>query len=131
MPVDTKKFRAELAVAEAKLYADDLVKFHKKIHFEVLNRIVLRTPVDQGRARANWQSSVNEIPSDQVLGLDVAGTATVVAGLQAISALPPFAVTYIMNNVPYIIPLEEGHSPQSPPGNMIAGSVAEVEVLLP
>ena len=38
----------------------------KKVAFDMFSRIVQRTPVDTGRARANWQIGINSIPSSSI-----------------------------------------------------------------
>lgn len=79
--------------------------------------LVMSTPVDTGRARANWQVSLNRIPSTEVPG----GTSPQQAlnqGTQVIGAysLVNNDVIYIVNNVPYIRKLNNGWSAQAPAG---------------
>jgi hypothetical protein len=67
----------------------------RKTALEVEKRVVIRTPVDTGRARAGW-------------GLAMQGKFTAV----------------LANNVPYIVKLEYGHSKQAPAG-MVRPTLAE------
>jgi hypothetical protein len=67
----------------------------RKVALDVQRRVMERTPVDTGRARAGW-------------GLSMTGTHTAV----------------IHNSVEYIIPLEYGHSKQAPAG-MVRPTIAE------
>lgn len=69
---------------------------------ELQNRIKIRTPVDTGRLRANWQYSVDRIP-------------TGVLALGSVLAAAPGAfsgsfgrVHYITNNLPYARRIEFG-----------------------
>ena len=54
MPTNLAQFNAALTASEKKIKGD-FKKFHKQIIAELFKRIVLRTPVDTGRARGNWQ----------------------------------------------------------------------------
>lgn len=118
-----------------------VVQLQKKVVLEALRRIVLRTPVDTGRARGNWQVTIAKAASgivdnyekvdspekrDQPPGLDVAGDEVIKKGLAAISNLPPYQVVYIANNLEYIEFLEEGSSEQAPPGGMVKVTVEEL-----
>ena len=97
----------------------------KKIVLEALRRIVLRTPVDTGRARGNWQTAIARPLTGQLETVDKAGHATITKGLQAVSNLPPYSVVWLSNNLDYIEFLEEGSSRQAPEG-MVAITVEEL-----
>jgi hypothetical protein len=93
-----------------------IVPFHKKITFEAAKRLIQRTPVDTGRARGGWITTVGA-PSTQVGGEDdKQGDSTLKKSVAALSNLTPFQVIYITNNVEYIEVLENGHSKQAPRG---------------
>lgn len=90
----------------------------RKISFELYTKITRRTPVDTGRARANWNISVGKP--------DYSTTSSV-------KVKPPLlnkgeGAIYITNNLPYISALELGHSKQSPPHAMVRRSLAEIRV---
>jgi hypothetical protein len=75
---------------------------------EIHGNLVEDTPVDTGHARNNW------VPSQ---GVPVAYEAdAAVDPLLTFATAPPDAPLYITNNVPYIVSLDEGHSPQAPAG---------------
>lgn len=89
----------------------------QKIILELDKRVVLSTPVDTGRARGNWFPSIGA-PSTQRMD-----DAEDESGSQAISAIASIAgsarlgdVAWLTNNLPYILPLENGHSDQAPLG---------------
>ena len=114
-------FTASLRRNGKKLTEDDLVLFHKKVSLDALGRVVEKTPVDTGRARANWQVGIDNAPEGEVpIGTDPRGN-----GLAALTALRPNRVVYISNNVEYIVPLEEGSSNQAPNG-MVAVTLEEL-----
>lgn len=69
-----------------------------------------------GQFRGNWQLGVNEKPAGWLPGkIDPSGASTVA---ENISKIPKMAsrgyVYYLVNNTPYGIALEEGHSTQAP-----------------
>lgn len=83
----------------------------------------LGTPVDTGWARANWLPSVGSpkfVSSDlpKPLPGDVAARAMLAAQgeNEVLSWRPSDGSIFSTNNVPYIEPLNAGHSPQSPRG---------------
>ena len=79
--------------------------------------LVLATPVDTGRARANWVASINSVEELLTENTDKGGTGTIAAAKQVIDGWALGAgPIFLSNSVPYIIPLEEGHSRQAPAG---------------
>lgn len=79
--------------------------------------VVLATPVDTGRARANWQVEVGQAPTGVVLKTDQGGGATIAAGQGAIETYNgEKGGVFITNNLPYIERLNEGWSAQAPAG---------------
>jgi hypothetical protein len=98
---------------------------------KLLRGIVLKTPVDTGRARANWQVNIGSITSDEVEQYnksDGDADRTIERGAQKIESLREQGVgqiIYIYNNVHYIVDLENGTSSQAPSG-MVAVTFAEI-----
>jgi len=96
---------------------DMLLAFHQKISLDALRKVVTRTPVDTGRARGGWQSSIKgfrdgtERIDPTPFGED--GGPAIQVGLRVIDSLKPYGAYYLSNSVPYILFLEDGHSRQS------------------
>lgn len=86
------------------------------IAMAMLNEIVLRSPVDTGRFRGNNIVSVGAPVYTNTANVDPAGAETINRGLSAMSGLEPFTQVFIQNNLPYAVPLEDGHSKQAPAG---------------
>lgn len=101
----------------------------RMLALEALSRIVLRTPVDTGRARGNWQAGAGS-PDATVnpVGFDKQGTATIARGAAILQAAEPDQTLYITNSLAYILPLEAGHSGQAPAG-MVGVTIAELQPL--
>lgn len=86
------------------------------IAMAMLNEIVLRSPVDTGRFRGNNIVSVGSPVYTNTANVDPTGAETINRGLSAMSGLEPFTQVFIQNNLPYAVPLEDGHSKQAPAG---------------
>lgn len=99
----------------------------RKVALDMLTRIVERTPVDTGRARGNWVIGIgNPVMTYDPDLKDKDGGPTVNKGL---GELADFDASqgqsiFITNSVPYIVPLEYGHSKQQPEG-MVRVTMAE------
>jgi hypothetical protein len=121
----------------------DVITVQKKIGFDLFRRIVSRTPVDTGRARASWNISLDH--PDRTVAPEMAhpsmqtgdapsppaGAARAGEAGGALASLKPgqFRPIWITNNLPYIERLEHGHSQQAPAG-MVALSILETELEL-
>lgn len=81
-------------------------------------RIVQGTPKDTGRAQANWFVSEGRMRTDT--------TESVVP--EARPKLKGETVIFISNSLPYIVPLEYGHSSQAPQG-MVRKALADVAAI--
>ncbi len=105
------------AFAERAGKAADLVV--RKICLDLFSDITNNTPVDTGRARANWFASVNApvTATVQFGGNSASAAGEAIANAQSAVAQAPGNVFWISNNLPYIYRLEfEGWSKQAPNG---------------
>ncbi len=129
-----ESFNAAFEEFKKRIVPTSVVVATKKLALELLKKIVLKTPVDTGRARGNWQLTVNTPATDIVPGpysedntevsSDVINTA-----LSNLKGLEPFQDVWVTNNVAYIVYLEAGTSDQAPSG-MIAISIDEVRNMI-
>lgn len=95
---------------------DELSKRVRVIAMAMLNEIVLRSPVDTGRFRGNNIVSVGAPVYTSTVNVDPTVAETINQGLSAMTGLEPFTQVFIQNNLPYAVPLEDGHSKQAPAG---------------
>jgi len=95
---------------------DNSEEIVRKIAFDMHSRIVKRMPVDTGRARANTQISLHNLPSNATLETDKSGNATIASGNRELSQFKLGDTVFIYNNVEYILSLEFGSSKQAPAG---------------
>jgi hypothetical protein len=90
----------------------------RKIVFDGYKMVTKKTPVDTGRARANWNVSVGSIDR----GVNEEARSTKTPMLRKGDGLK---TTYIVNSLPYIHALETGSSTQAPNG-MVTVTVNEL-----
>ena len=111
----------------ARQFALDLRKFGKvtreqatmifrKITLELDSRVVLGTPVDVGRARGNWFPSLNTPATGTTDKADPTGSAALAEINSLVGSARLGDTVWLTNNLPYILPLENGHSKQAPDG---------------
>ena len=121
-------FSKELGAFEAKTVRKlDLAV--KKIALELFSRVILRSPVDTGRFRGNWQVQVGGVPSGTLELDDKTGEATIGKVQAAAVGLVAGDVIYLANNLPYGPRLEEGYSGQAPQG-MVALTVQDFQSIV-
>lgn len=101
----------------------------RKVALQALRGVVLRTPVDKGRARGGWQVEVGEGSDGEADRQDTGGGLVIADGAVRIAQAKPYEAVDVLNNVSYINALEHGSSAQAPAG-MVAVTVAEIETTL-
>lgn len=109
-------------------FSESLHRFHdqcaktanrrlRRIAMTALQKVVIRTPVKTGCARANWNVSVNQDNTGHNLNItDYEGGKTISKGTQTLANITIGNIVYLTNTVPYIIQLEYGYSRQHPNG---------------
>ncbi|PZW52760.1 hypothetical protein F477_03606 [Pseudomonas sp. URIL14HWK12:I3] len=96
-------------------YAKPLTKTEREQNFAT-NGLVAGQGYVGGRFRGNWQFSIDSPATDELDRIDPSGSETIAALLSQVQALTIGQTAYIVNNLPYAIPLEYGHSTQAPAG---------------
>lgn len=96
----------------------------RKIALELFSRVILKSPVDTGRFRANWQVAVGSVPDGTLSLEDKSGTATISRATATTAGVKAGDVIYLVNNLPYAQRLEDGYSGQAPAG-MVGLSIQE------
>lgn len=120
-------FGADIA-AFAKAAGASIDETVRAVTIELFSGVIEQTPVDTGRARGNWQCTTESPATGETDRLDPSGR-DAMAEVSA-NAAGVGGVTYLTNNLPYILPLEEGHSTQSPPYAMVRGNFARVQSIV-
>jgi hypothetical protein len=97
------------------------------ITLSLFKGIIMSTPVDTGRARGNWQTTVGEPATGTVERLDPSGSATVAELVANMGGAGK--VTWLTNNLPYIAVLEYGLYPNPPKRGTLVSRGAAVSSL--
>lgn len=105
----------------------DMRQVVRKLAFESFKRIILRTPVDTGRARANWGVTIGSPRSGafNTEAVDKSGSRTLETARSQAEHFDCQGSIFMTNNLPYIGALEYGSSKQAPSG-MVRVTVAEM-----
>lgn len=83
-----------------------------------------------GRFRANWQVTFNAPAVGEIDGVDPRGSETISKGAAVLQTFhSEYGSIWLMNNVPYAIPLEYYHSSQAPQG-MVRITVTEFQIFV-
>ena len=103
-----------------------LVLAVQKIALEMFSRIILRSPVDTGRFRGNWQVAIGAMPSGTLDLNDKSGQATISKVSAVALGVKAGDRISLVNNLPYSEVLENGSSTQAPAG-MVGLTVQEFD----
>lgn len=114
---DVNRFNAAIQEIARLKAEEEALLIVRKIVIDAYARIVDRTPIDTGRARASWQFGVNAEPDGKVPDGDYkAKIAGIVAENVAQIAEASPGKWFIANHLDYIEALEAGWSKQAPAG---------------
>lgn len=106
-----------------------LLLITRKFGIDALSRIVMRSPVDTGRFRANWNVSFGAFDTSTTESKDKSGGETIGRGTVTVNGMQRPLVVWISNSLPYAEALESGHSKQAPLG-MVAVTFAELSSIV-
>lgn len=123
------QFRLDLMDALQTEVEDVVIAVTQKVALEALNRVVMRSPVDTGRFRANWNVSFGSPDLATTERKDKPGQETIAKGSALIDSLDRLNQVWISNNLPYANRLENGWSKQAPAG-MVALTFAELSTIV-
>lgn len=133
MKVETKAFNDHIKqfASQAQI---EIPKAIKKFAFDLLKRIIMKSPVDTGRSRAGWFVALDKLGSGQYVAVGKTGSNVSAEAIREGRSKGGFidhtkGVTdmwvEIINGVEYAIFLEYGHSQQAPYG-MVRVSMREM-----
>jgi len=94
----------------------DVDTHHKKIVGEVIQQVIVRSPVMDGEFRASHKVTLDSPQSTYEKGFDLSGGATLAEGLKVASTAKIGGLVYIQTLSPYGTRLENGWSRQAPNG---------------
>jgi hypothetical protein len=128
--INTLEFTADLRAFAEQIDAD-LDQVVRKTAIDLYGKVVERTPVDTGRARANWNISTDSpdfTTTDAGQYPEMQNNAALTAATKAERVLGQgdVRVVWIANGLPYINRLNHGHSQQAPSA-FVETAITEVE----
>lgn len=88
----------------------------RKVALDAFSEVILRSPVDTGRFRGNWQVAIGAVPSGVLDLTDPSGAAAMSQVQATAMGLKAGDVIHLVNNLPYGPRLEDGWSKQAPGG---------------
>ena len=109
-------------------YAKPLTKTERDQNFNV-NGLVAGKDYVGGRFRGNWQFSIGTPAEGTLDQVDPVGGVTLAKLRLQVQALTAGETAYIVNNLPYGVPLEYGHSTQAP-GGMVRMTLARYQQIV-
>ena len=111
----------------AKLAGASVDETGRAIVLELFGSVIKDTPVDTGRARGNWQTSMDSPATGET---DRKGEGPALAEVsQQAASFGAGKVIYLSNGLPYILRLEYGWSKQQP-GGMARKNVARIQSIV-
>jgi hypothetical protein len=114
------QFAADISkwVEKAKGDTDAVVR---RVLIDLSYKVVVKTPVEYGRARGNWQFCEGEAPEGETGDLDSTGVNAISTMGAQIATIKAGKVYRIFNNAPYIGLLEWGGYPLNSTTGKTAG----------
>lgn len=110
------KFKRQMTAAEKKINSA-IEKTLRATAIDMFSKIVLRTPVDTGRLRGNWQANINNPVLSEINTTDAAGGSTISAASSQISRYKINDKSiWFSNNLPYAQVIEDGGVNRRPYG---------------
>lgn len=114
--------------AHARKAGASLDETSRAIALELFGSVIKDTPVDTGRAKGNWQTTIGAPASGTV---DRIGESEALADVsQQTASFGAGKVIYLSNNLPYIYRLEYDGWSQQAPGGMLRKNVARIQSIV-
>lgn len=120
--LDLRKF-----VQKAQGNADQVVR---KVALDVFRGVVLKTPVDTGRARGSWGLGVNTLEPGPHERFDPEGAAAIGEALAKLQGVKAGGVIFVASNLSYINELEFNHHSKQAPNGMVRITVMEYQTFI-
>jgi len=98
---------------KAKANADQITR---KLVLEIAKSVILKSPVDTGRFRNNWNTSYGTPVQTISDTADKSGAGAIARATAVAMSFPMGQTVWVCNALPYALPLEYGHSQQAPAG---------------
>jgi hypothetical protein len=94
--------------------ANDINRVRQVFAFELLRRVIMRSPVDTGRFRSNWLTTVNNETGETRDTTDKSGNSSLQEGQTIIDNVKGDEKIIIQNNMSYATKIEYGGFTKKP-----------------
>lgn len=108
---------------------EDMEELFRVVVIQVGTSVIKMSPVDTGRFRGEWQFTIETPAATQNGRADPTGGAAVAEIVDGALMLQVGQTAWLVNLLPYAIPLEYGHSDQAPDG-MVRLTVARFQQIV-
>ncbi|MAT70364.1 MAG: hypothetical protein CMJ58_12665 [Planctomycetaceae bacterium] len=105
---------------------DGANKLTRGVELELFRSAIMDTPVDTGRLRGNWQYSHGRPVDQERDAEDQSGVRTTSEMQSGVLSAPWPRKSYLRNNLPYAIRIEEGHSTIKAPQGMVRRNLRRI-----
>ena len=95
---------------------EELRTIMRKVALELFTRVIMRSPVDTGRFRGNWQVEIGSPASGVLDRFDVSGSEAISEATSVVERWEGDTAIFLVNNLPYAMRLEDGWSGQAAQG---------------
>lgn len=128
MSSNIREFEIGLKAFASKSVPKAVGDFRDAIALDALRGVVLLTPVDKGRLRGNWQTTVGAPAEGDIDVTDKSGGPTIVKGAAVIGSAKkrPFEAIWLHNGVDYGEFVNDG-TPKVPAVHMVEQTVNRLE----
>lgn len=99
----------------------------RRAMFTISRNIIKRSPVDLGRFINNWFPQLGSPSTEMTDDVDKTGGAALASTQKTVNAVKFGHVFYFINNLPYALALEFGHSKVKAPAGMVRVSLADYQ----
>ncbi len=97
---------------------------------QLFTDIIKGTPVDTGRLRGNWQTTINGEPGGETGILDQDGSQAIAQVADTLGKFKLDDIVYFTNNAPYAEAIEYGHSQGQAPIGMVRVNLIGFEAIV-
>ncbi|MBG6289529.1 HK97 gp10 family phage protein [Pseudomonas nitroreducens] len=108
---------------------EDLTELFQNVVIAVGTSVIKISPVDTGRFRGEWQFTIDTPAQSQNGRIDPTGNDAIADVVDGALMLQIGQTAWLVNLLPYAIPLEYGHSDQAPNG-MVRITIARFQELV-
>jgi hypothetical protein len=128
MSSNIREFEIGLNAFATKSVPSAVGDFRDAIALEALRGVVLLTPVDTGRLRGNWQTTISAPAEGEIDAIDKSGGPTIANGAAVIAGAKsrPFEPIWLHDGLDYAVFVNDG-TPNVPAVHMVEQTVSRLK----